>query len=175
MFNFPSYHYEILADVISHKYRSAIIPKYSRKRFENRLFVCDSNISCAGKVSFYNCTFNCDISQNGECITILPRGEAVFKSCTFKRLHSNSGLFLSGNKGCLVSFIDSVMLQTLSLQEWIELEFQVHTLLLSSDCIQQLFDLSPALSFCRQVLVSGTRLLVRNRYGLVPTQKQIFL
>ena len=99
MFNFPSYHYEILADMISHKYRSAIIPKYSRKRFENRLFVCDSNISCAGKVSFYNCTFNCDISQNGECITILPRGEAVFKSCTFKRLHSNSGLFLSGNKG----------------------------------------------------------------------------
>ena len=102
MFNFPSSHYEILADVISHKYRSAIIPKYSRKRFENRLFVCDSNISCAGKVSFYNCTFNCDISQNRECITILPLGEAVFKNCTFKRSHSNSGLFLSGKNDYLL-------------------------------------------------------------------------
>ena len=45
MFNFPSSHYEILADVISHKYRSAIIPKCSRKRFESRLFVCNKNIS----------------------------------------------------------------------------------------------------------------------------------
>ena len=111
MFNFPSSHYEILADVISHKYRSAIIPKYSRKHFENRLFVCDSNISCAGKVSFYNCTFNCDISQNSECITILPLGEVVFKNCTFKRSHSNSGLFLSGNKGGLVSFIDCTFVE----------------------------------------------------------------
>lgn len=111
MFNFPSSHYEALADVISRKYRSAIIPKYSRKRFENRLFVCNNNISCAGKVSFYNCTFNCDISQNRECITILPLGEVVFKNCTFKRLHSNSGLFLSGNKGCLVSFIDCTFVE----------------------------------------------------------------
>lgn len=64
MFNFSSSHYEILADVISHKYRSAIIPKYSRKRFENRLFVCGSNISCAGKVSFYNCTFTITANLN---------------------------------------------------------------------------------------------------------------
>lgn len=74
MFNFPSSHYEILADVISHKYRSAIIPKYSRKRFENRLFVCDSNISCAGKVSFYSITENDHSDSYGrECLTELTK------------------------------------------------------------------------------------------------------
>ena len=102
---------ESLSGEIYRRYRTTTIPKYSHKRFEKRLFVCDSNISCAGKVSFHNCTFNCDIPQNRECITILPLGEVVFKSCTFKRSHSNSGLFLSGNKGCLVSFVDCTFVE----------------------------------------------------------------
>ena len=102
---------ESLSGEIYRRYRTTIIPKYSHKRFENRLFVCNSNISCAGKVSFYNCTFNCGISQNRECITILPLGEAIFKNCTFKRSHSNLGLFLSGNNGGLVSFIDCTFVE----------------------------------------------------------------
>lgn len=102
---------ESLSREIYRRYRTTIIPKHGHKHFEKRLFICDSNISCAGKISFYNCTFDCDIPQNRECITILPLGEAVFKNCTFKRSHSNSGLFLSGNKGCLVSFIDCTFVE----------------------------------------------------------------
>ena len=87
MFKPFAFHSESLFGEIYRKYRTTTIPKHGHKHFEKRLFVCDSNISCAGKVSFYNCTFNCDISQNRECITILPLGEAVFKNCTFKRSH----------------------------------------------------------------------------------------
>ena len=111
MFKPFAFHSESLSGEIYRKYRTTTIPKHGHKHFEKRLFVCDNNISCAGKASFYNCTFNCDISQNRECITILPLGEAVFKNCTFKRAHSNSGLFLSGNKGGLVSFIDCTFVE----------------------------------------------------------------
>ena len=111
MFKPFAFHSESLSGEIYRKYRTTTIPKHGHKHFEKRPFVCDSNISCAGKVSFHNCTFNCDIPQNRECITILPLGEAVFKNCTFKRSHSNSGLFLSGNKGCLVSFIDCTFVE----------------------------------------------------------------
>lgn len=106
MFNRQQTNYELLSAELYRMNHAAMIPKYKRVRFRKRSFLCRENITCAGKAEFYGCTFLYNSPEENVCITVAPSGEVVFKKCTFKRMRSDAGLFIGGNKGYRAVFID---------------------------------------------------------------------
>lgn len=98
-------HYELLESELNHIYHTAQIPNRRHIKFRKRRFMCNRHILCDGKAEFYDCEFFCNAPQTGFCITISSSGELHFNGCTFKKAFS-SGLFLRGNSGCHISFVN---------------------------------------------------------------------
>lgn len=98
---------ESLASELYHIYHAAEIPHRKHIRFNKRprRFYSGRSILCNGKAEFSDCEFLCNVSQTDPYITVSSFGEVHFNRCTFKK-GFNSGLFLTGNSGCRISFTD---------------------------------------------------------------------
>lgn len=98
---------ESLASELYHIYHAAEIPHRKHIRFNKRprRFYSGRSILCNGKAEFSDCEFLCNASQTDPYITVSSFGEVHFNRCTFKK-GFNSGLFLTGNSGCRISFTD---------------------------------------------------------------------
>lgn len=98
---------ESLASELYRIYHTAEIPHRKHIRFNKRprRFYSGRSILCNGKAEFYDCEFLCNVAQTDSYITVSSSGEIHFNRCTFKK-GFHSGLFLTGNSGCRISFTD---------------------------------------------------------------------
>lgn len=99
--------YESLASKLHRIYHTTGIPRRKHIRFNKRprRFDGDENILCDGKAEFYDCEFHCNVAQTDSYIIVSSFGDICFNRCTFKK-EFHSGLFLTGNSGCRISFVD---------------------------------------------------------------------